>query len=676
MAGVALVTTRGFGDVLELGRQNRVDLYAAHIGPSPWATLIPPARRFEIGGRMDARGTECEAFDAEEVTRVVASLRALDPPPAAIVVSLLFARRNPAHEIACAQAIEAALPGLSVHCSHASGAGTTGGEFEAARATMSAAGVDPPATSISDDSAGADPFDTELVAIGDAMQARLVDAAVSSVVREAMDCAAALFLPDGRLLGQANSLPLLLGSLEPATRGILACYPADAMQSGEAYLCNDPWHGGTHLPDFTLVAPVVVDGRVRALVATMLHQQDVGGISPGSLPTDATSIHQEGMRLPPLRLYQGGAVDPALLRMLCTNSRLPEQLAGDLAAQWAALRLGMERLAEVIDRLGTGFEARAQASLQRAEAATRSALAAAPDGEVTFEDALDGDGVDDAPVRVVVKLVKRGDALTIDLTGCAPQTRGPVNAAPGAVWAAVSYFARALAPAAASNNGCTQPLTLLTRPHSIVAPAFPAALNARTNLVKLLANALLGAWAQLHPQAAPAPNAGVAVVLSLAGVRADGSAWAFTEIIASAAGGAPWGAGGSGVSTDVGNARNTPAETIEAQAPLRVLKVAIRRGSGGAGQNRGGDGVVRAYRLLEGIASISYRGERHRTQARGAAGGHPGASGSARIERIDGSIEMLQAKARTQWRAGEVLVIETAGGGGWGTPKLAEGSAA
>jgi N-methylhydantoinase B len=207
----------------------------------------------------------------------------------------------------------------------------------------------------------------------------------------------------------------------------------------------------------------------------------------------------------------------------------------------------------------------------------------------------------------------------------------------------------------------------VTRPGTIVDPAFPAAVNARTNLVKLLANALMGAWAQALPSQMPAPNAGEVVVLSLGGQWPDGSPWLFTEIIASAAGGAPWGPGGSGVSTDVGNARNTPVERIEAQAPLRVERVAIRVGSGGTGRHPGGDGVVRAYRLLHGEGTISYRGERHNLAPQGAAGGLPGRCAAARIERSDGHIDHLPAKARATWQAGDRLVIETAGAGGWGT---------
>lgn len=664
---IALVCTRGFADVLTLARQNRADPYALHVPASPWLQALPPGWRFEVGGRIDARGKEVEPLDAAEL---VASLKALPEPPEAIAVSLLFAARNPSHEQQVRALLKAALPGVTVHCSHEADGGGGGGEYERAVATVSAAGLQlsPPAPARA--RADAQSFPARLEAIADAMQDVIAAKAFSSIVREAMDCACAVFLPDGRMVAQARTLPLLLGSLSPAVQGILADCPLSAMAPGDGYLSNDPWRGGTHLPDFILLRPVFAGGRVQALVACVLHHQDVGGITPGSLPANATSVHQEGLRIPPVQLYRAGQTDPNLLRLLCTNSRTPDQLAGDLRAQWAALLQGDAALQPLLAH-NTAFAAQCEAALRASEAATRAALSAAPDGDYRFVDALDGDGISPEPVRIEVLLRKRGDALEVDLQGCAPQTRGPANASRASVWAAVSYLARMLAPEAPSNDGCTAALTLKTAPGTIVQPSFPAPVNARTNLVKVLANALLGAWAQARPDAMPAANAGVAVVLSLGGQRADGSDWLFTEIIASAAGGAPWGPGGSGVSTDVGNARSTPAETIESIAPLRVERVAVRRGSGGTGLHPGGDGVVRCYRLLEGSGTISYRGERHRSAAQGAAGAAAGAPGSARIERADGTVVALPAKAQAQWQAGDRLVIETAGAGGWGLPGAA-----
>ncbi len=665
MQRVALVCTQGFADVLTLGRQNRVDPYVLHVGQSPWVTALPDAWRVEVPGRISAGGQEVTPLD---LPALLAGLAALPQAPTHIAVCLLQASRNPAHEQQVRAALQARWPGVPVTCSHEVPApGGHAGEFERTVATLGAAGLTLPAPPAPGNAAPTG-LAGQLEALANAMQACLVAQAVSSVVREAMDCAAAVFLPDGRMLAQARSLPLLLGSLSPAVAGLLDAFPAQAMQPGDGYLSNDPWAGGTHLPDFVLLRPVHVNGVVRALLACILHHQDVGGITPGSVPTDATSVQQEGLRITPVQLYHQGQADANLMRLLRANSRMPDNLAGDLAAQWAALALGEQALQPLVAQ--AGFDAQAQALITASESATRAALRAVPDGEWRFADALDGDGISPDPVPLEVVLRKQGDALQIDLRGCAAQTRGPVNASRGAVWAAVTYFARMLAPQADSNHGCTAPVTLHTLPGTVVDPAFPAAVNARTNLVKLLANALLGAWAQASPGQMPAPNAGVAVVLSLSG-EAAGKRWVFTEIIASAAGGAPWGPGGSGVSTDVGNARNTPAEVIEAQAPLRVQRVALRRGSGGAGRHAGGCGVVRAYRLLDGSGLISYRGERHSIAPQGAAGGQPGACGIARIERADGTTQVLTAKARAHWHAGDLLVIETAGGGGWGKPVAA-----
>ena len=683
MANIVLVTTEGFADVLSLGRQNRPDPYALHVGPSPWMQALPDEQRLQVPCRVDAAGRVVRALAEDAVQALLRDLRARRAQPAAIAVCLLHAPRNPVHEIELQTALGRVFPGVPVVCSHTLPA-VGHGEFERTLATVRQAALaaggeaslahepwSPASAGMTDGPFGTHApslFSSHLQDIADQMHRRLVECAVSSVVREAMDCAAAIFLPDGRLIAQARTLPLLLGSLATAVAGVLSVFDSAAMQDGDGFICNDPWSGGTHLPDLLLMRPVMLDGGVQALLACYLHHQDVGGVTPGSVPTDATSIHQEGLRIPPMQLYRGGAIDAALLRLLCANSRMPDNLAGDLAAQWAALSHGDERLRAWIGNAAADFKTQAAGLLDGSEQATRAALAAAPDGVYRFTDALDGDGITGAPVQIAVELRKAGDRLVIDLSACADQTTGPVNASRGAVRAALSYFAHMLAPQAAATDGSMVPITLVTRPGSIVDPSFPAPVNARTNLVKLLANALLGAWAQCRPGESPAPNAGVAVVLSLAGQRSDGPRWLMTEIIASAAGGAPWEAGGSGVSTDVGNARNTPAEVIEQQAPIEVQAIRLRRGSAGAGLHAGGMGVVRRYRLLDGSGSISYRGERHHTPAQGAAGGQPGACGSARIERADGHVEALPAKSRSTWSAGDVLVIETAGAGGWGPP--------
>lgn len=514
--------------------------------------------------------------------------------------------------------------------------------------------------------AGLDVLRLRLEGIAERMQQALVRSAVSSVAREGMDCAAALFLADGRILAQARSLPLLLGSLIPAVAGILKVFAVSDMAEGDAYLLNDPWSGGTHLPDIVMLRPVVRQGVVVAFAASILHHQDIGGSAPGSVPPDALDIHQEGLRIPPVRWRARGVVDPGLAAVLTANSRTPDNLLGDLDAQWAAVSLGARELLAMLDEGPAVDLADAGAALiERAERMTRAALLALPDGAFTHADALDALATGE-PARLCVQVHKQRDGITLDFTGSSPQVRAPLNAPPAAMLSAAFFFMRTLAPEAPNNHGCLAPLTLHLPRGSIVNPALPAPVNARTATVKLACNVLLAAWAKADPEHAVAANASVAVVMSVGGEDDAGQPFFFTEIIAGGAGAHADGAGVSGVSTDVGNARNLPAEMLESQAPIRVECHARHVASGGAGRHAGGDGVLRRYLLLEGRATVSYRGERHEGRAAGAAGGAAGSSSRAWLERADGSRIDIASKARFGWQAGERLVIATAGGGGWG----------
>ncbi|GGX10879.1 5-oxoprolinase [Pigmentiphaga litoralis] len=531
----------------------------------------------------------------------------------------------------------------------------------------------------------------QLEGIADRMQDALVRSAISSIAREGMDCAAAIFLPDGRVIAQARSLPLLLGSMIPAVVGILKAFPIDDMRDGDALLMNDPWSGGTHLPDMVMVRPVMLDGALVALTAATLHHQDIGGSTPGSLPPDATDVFVEGLRLPPVRWRRNGHIDPGLRTVLSANSRTPDNLLGDLEAQWAAISLGERQVQELARAQGAAFAPGCDALILQAERMTRDALAALLDGVFAHADRLDARGntpgtlpahaAGSAPgdassnalghplgVTVHVTLTKTGDRLHIDFTGSSAQAAAPINAPPAAVLAAVFFFMRTLAPDAPSNQGCLLAADWLLPDGSIVNPRFPAAVNARTATVKLACNTLLAAWAKADPVHASAPHSGVAVVMAVGGKDAAGRPYFFTEIIAGGAGAGPAGPGASGISTDVGNGKNLPVEMLESQAPLRLETYRRRRGSGGAGRHAGGDGVVRSYLLLEGEATVSYRGERHDAGAPGAQGGAAGAPSRAQVVRRDGSIEPLASKTRFIWRAGDRLTIETAGGGGWGAP--------
>jgi N-methylhydantoinase B len=508
-----------------------------------------------------------------------------------------------------------------------------------------------------------------LEAIAEEMQAVMLRSAVSPIVREANDASASLFLPDGTVIAQSVSLPLLLGCLMPAVARLLRDFPVARMRPGDIYLMNDPYDGGTHIPDVSLMLPVFAEGRVVALAATILHHQDMGGLTPGSLPTTSTEIFQEGLRLPPLQLAREGVVDAQIMRIIALNTRTPEAFAWDLDAQIAACRIAAERVAELAARHGAAPLAAMMAELVRsAELATRAAIRAMHDGSWDYADALDNDGIAlDQPVPIRVRVTIAGDAMVFDFTGTSPQVRGPVNAAPAGVMAGCFFALRAITgPDIPNNGGCARPLSVILPEGSLLNPRLPAPLNARTGTVKLLTNAILGALAQAVPDRLPAPNAGCTTVMALSGRREDGSAWVVTEAMAGGSGGSALAPGVSGISTDISNTMNLPAEAMETDAPVRVHHYRVRRGSGGAGQHPGGHGIEREYEVLRGPLTLTFRGERHYHAARGSAGGEAGQPAQAWVIRQDGSREEVRSKLTTVLNTGDRLLMGTAGAGGWG----------
>ncbi|WP_160119572.1 hydantoinase B/oxoprolinase family protein [Rhodovarius lipocyclicus] len=510
-----------------------------------------------------------------------------------------------------------------------------------------------------------------LEGIAEEMQGIMLRSAVSPIVREANDASASIFLPDGTVMAQSVSLPLLLGCLLPAVQRLLRQYPLATMRPGDIYAMNDPYDGGTHIPDVSLMMPVFVDGEVVALAGTIFHHQDMGGLTPGSVPTNATEIFHEGLRLPPLRLGRDGVVDEQILRIIACNIRTPDAFEWDLNAQIAACRAAVTRLQELAARHGAApLTAMMRELVDRAEAATRAAIRAMPDGQWVYEDALDNDGVVlDQPVPLRVTVTVKDDTITLDFTGTSPQVKGPVNAVPAGVMAGAYFAIRAVTGADIPNNGgCFRPLTVILPEGSLLNPRAPAAVNARTATVKLLTNAILGALAQALPDRIPAANSGVSVVMALSGRDGNGAAFVVTEAMQGGSGGSAERPGVNCVSTDIGNTMNQPAEAMEMDAPVRVHRLAVRRGSGGVGLHPGGCGTIREYEVLRGPLTLTFRGERHFHPARGAAGGGDGQVSEAHVLRADGRREEIRSKLSTVLQTGDRLVMATGGAGGWGTP--------
>jgi N-methylhydantoinase B len=521
-----------------------------------------------------------------------------------------------------------------------------------------------------------DPITVEVVrhkldGIANEMQSTLLRSSFSPIVKEGLDASASLFTPDGTTLAQSCSIPIHLATLIPAVAEVLKTYPLDTMQDGDAYILNDPYAGGTHLPDIAVIMPVFHLGKAIALSGAMTHHQDIGGMSAGSVPTNATEIYQEGLRIPPLKLREAGVYNDTLVRLLRQNVRIPDIVMGDLNAQVAACTVASRRLGEVAERYGHNqLAAIFDELLLRSETMTRKALRAIPEGVYRSVDYLDNDGIDlETPIRIEVAAIVKDGSITFDFEGTSPQVRGPLNCVPSGSLAAACFAVRALTdPRIPTNGGCFRPLALKLPKGSIVNPEEPAAVNARTATIKRITTCMMGALAPVLPSKVPAASAGELLVLAFGGRRVDGSRYVVGELIAGGSGAGPGQDGVDVIETDATNCMNLPVEAMEMEAPIRVHRVALRTDSGGAGAFRGGLGVVREYEVLAGEVSFSHRGERHFSAAAGLAGGGEGGLARSEIRRADGSVEEIPSKIVTTLHPGDRLVVETAGGGGYGEP--------
>ncbi len=507
--------------------------------------------------------------------------------------------------------------------------------------------------------------------IADEMEDALLRSSFSPIVKEGLDASASLFLPDGTTLAQACAIPIHLATLIPAVGRIIGDFPIETMGAGDVYILNDPYCGGTHLPDIAVVMPVLRDGRVVALSAAMTHHQDVGGMAPGSVPTNATEIFQEGIRIPPVCLRRGEAFDETLIRMLRQNVRIPDMFMGDLNAQIAACTVGARRLGDLAERHGDNhLSAIFDELIRRSEAMTRAALARLPAGRYASVGHMDNDGVElDRPLRIEVEAVVGEGRVHFDFTGTSDEAKGPMNCVPSGSAAAAYYAVRAVTdPEIPTNGGCFRPVSLHLPEGSLVNPRPPAPVNARTATIKAITNTILGALAEAAPERMPAANAGALLVLAFGGADAAHGPFIVGDLVAGGSGAGPAGDGVDVVESDATNCMNLPAEALEMEAPIRLLDNSLRADSGGAGAHRGGLGIRREYEMLADGITLSHRGERHFSRAPGLAGGGGGASARSRIIRADGREEEVPSKLQTVLNRGDRLIVETAGGGGHGDP--------
>lgn len=505
--------------------------------------------------------------------------------------------------------------------------------------------------------------------VAEEMGLTLERTAYSPNIKERLDFSCALFLGDGRMLAQAAHIPVHLGAMPASVQAALA--QTAPFAPGDVVILNDPYLGGTHLPDITLVSPVFAAGEPEPLffVASRAHHADVGGMAPGSMPR-ATELVQEGLIIPPLKLEEAGRRNEALWRLILRNVRTPEERAGDLAAQLAAHTTGAARLQAIRRRYGLAeMQAQAEALIAYAREMTMAALRLCPPGRYTFCDYLDDDGQGGAPVPVQVTLTIGDGKLAADFAGTAEAVRGNLNAVPAIARSAVAYCVRCVALALLGselpmNEGAFEPLRVTVPPGSLLDPLPPHAVAAgNVETSQRIVDAVFGALAQALPALVPAASQGTMNNLSFGGLH-DGEPFAYYETIGGGTGAGPEAGGASGLHVHMSNTRNTPVEALEHALPVRVEQYALREGSGGQGRHAGGDGLVRALRFLC-PATVTLTGERRRLPPYGLQGGAPGACGSDWLER-DGERLALGGKATLEVQAGDVLHIATPGGGGWG----------
>lgn len=485
-----------------------------------------------------------------------------------------------------------------------------------------------------------------LSGIAEEMGTALVRSASSPNIKERRDCSAALFDGAGRMVAQAEHIPVHLGAMPESVAAVIGREP----RPGDVFVLNDPFTGGSHLPDITLVSPLDVDGEIVGYACTRAHHSDVGGIVPGSMPAGSTSIWQEGLVIPPVRL------DESILTVILGNTRTPELRRADLGAQAAANRLAGERLRELVTRHGHDVVLSAfDEVIAYAERLAREAIRRLPDGCYRAEGEVEGDGVTDEDLPIQVAVTIDGDAIEIDFDGTAPAAGGNVNAPLAVTRAACTFAVKvALGTDVPVNAGLYATVSIRAPEGCLVdarAPSAVVAGNVETS--QRIADTVLLALGQ----AADVPAQGQGTMNN---VVIGTSSWTYYETLGGGQGASSRGDGPSGVHVGMSNTLNTPVEALELELPLRVERYELLDGSGGGGRHLGGDGLVRSLRALE-PATLSLLTDRRRHPPLGLRGGDPGRPGR---NLLNG--EELPAKVTCELAAGDVVSVETPGGGGWG----------
>ena len=526
-------------------------------------------------------------------------------------------------------------------------------------------------------SAAVDPVTLEVIrhaltATAEEMSLVVMRSARSPLLREAGDLSSALTDADGHLIAQGRDIPMHMGVMSFTVRAFLKRVPRDRLEPGDVWFLNLPEVGGNHLPDVKAIRPIFVDGAIVAFAASLAHWADIGGAVPGSYVAGATDAWQEGLRIPPFRLFTAAGPDREKLDMVCANVRGADEREGDILAQVAASRAAEERVHHICAEHGKDTVLAAIAAIHdRAEAQMRAALGAVPDGVYTGEDWLDDDAGGGGPVAVRVSVTIEGDRARFDFSETGDAARGPVNTTPFIAAASVFYVVKTLfGPDIQPSGGCYRPLEIVTRPGSLLDPSPKSpVVGGNHETSQRIADAVFKAFEAVGPERISAGGPTTSGLVLFGGRRADGAWTTLYEVHGGGEGARHDRDGAPVVRVHMSNVMNTPAEVVEAEFPIRIECQRLRQGSGGAGRRQGGEGLHRAYRVLTDDMSVTSMFERRVVPPYGLQGGDDGAPFRVTIVHSDGRRLEMPGKANLRLDANDVVIVESCGGGGYGEPQ-------
>ncbi|MEZ7864104.1 MAG: hydantoinase B/oxoprolinase family protein [Rhodospirillales bacterium] len=514
-----------------------------------------------------------------------------------------------------------------------------------------------------------------LVSAAEEMSVTIWRTSRSSVVREILDYSTCVFDANGQSVAQAARMPVHLNSMAACLEDLINQHiPIEEWYDGDVIITNDPYSGGQHLPDIQTFRPVFHEGRRIAIAGILVHHLDVGGGAPGSYYAEATEIYQEGLCIPPLKIVQGGERNEAVVKMLLANTREPVNVGGDFSSQLAALETGALTLQRIGKRYGADRLAEACERIQAAsEAQTRAVFAEIPNGVYEFEDFVDDDGIElDRKLRINARLIVHDVSVEVDLSQSSSQAKGPVNCTFNMTRSAVICGAlMAIGREVPANAGCYRPISVIAPLGSVVNARHPAPVANRMAVGHRVVNAVMGAFAQAVPERVPASYYGVSYAYALSANNADGSRQVYFDLECGGWGGHPDGDGANGFSCGFHNISNTPIEMIENDYPLTFMQYGLVPNSGGEGKSRGGLGLVREFRLDAPEGTFAANLDRFKIAPYGLEGGEPGRVGQLIVRRAGSDTEenLASKVAGLNMKTGDIIRLETAGGGGHGNPK-------